>query len=261
MSRRGERAQRMTRRTRAALGEEAQVLGQFLEFGVSCPDILASLDFYRRLGFADLPVGDIVPTPYAVVALEHAPIGLHAREFPEPTLTFTRPGVAATLALLEARHIEIEFAQLSADSFHCVAVRDPDGGRVLLLEARTFSAAPPPGVRVAVCGRFVEWALPARSLERALEFWTALGFTVAPQGQQKDACARLTGSGTHIGLYEHGRFAPGPRFSCTDLAARLEFLRVQGFRPQTSTPPCPGRDDARLTAPEGTGLYLYEAEP
>jgi catechol 2,3-dioxygenase-like lactoylglutathione lyase family enzyme len=234
------------------------MLGKFLEFGVACPDILASLGFYRRLGFAALPVGDIVTTPYAVVAVDQLAVGLHTRAIEGPALTFVRPGVASSHATFGGLGIPIEFADLAADVFHRIAVMDPNEHRLMLLEARTFSASLPEPASVSVCGRFVEWAMPTLSLSASLRFWGGLGFRPVAEGAEPHPWLRLSGFGTTIGLHERSRFAPGLRFESPDLAARLEFLRIQGLQPAPSSP-LPGDGlRASLRAPEGTALYLHE---
>ena len=64
---------------------------RFLEIGLHAPDILASLDFYRRLGFTEASVGETWSHPYAAVSDGRIALGLHALDFASPSLTFVQP--------------------------------------------------------------------------------------------------------------------------------------------------------------------------
>ena len=64
------------------------MLGRFLEVSVRSSDIPESLAFYESLGFVQAPVSDAWSHPYAVVTDGRLAIGLHAREFDAPSLTW-----------------------------------------------------------------------------------------------------------------------------------------------------------------------------
>ena len=58
------------------------MLGRFLEYSASAQPLAASFEFYRALGFVDIPVGDTLPDPYLVMFDGAIAIGLHDREEP-----------------------------------------------------------------------------------------------------------------------------------------------------------------------------------
>ena len=68
------------------------MIGRFHEVSVHAPDVLESLAFYERLGFAQVTTGEAFPYPYAAVADGRLAIGLHGHELAQsPLLSFVLP--------------------------------------------------------------------------------------------------------------------------------------------------------------------------
>ena len=67
------------------------MLGKFLELSVTARPIGESFEFYRSLGFAGVPTGDIVVYPYAVVHDGQFCVGLHERGSDGPLPRSSRP--------------------------------------------------------------------------------------------------------------------------------------------------------------------------
>lgn len=235
------------------------MLGRFLEYSVAARPLAASFEFFRSLGFASIPVADTLPDPYLVLFDGAVAIGLHDREQTAPYLTFVRPGLRDYARALRRLDIELDYEHLRDSEFNSIGFTDPAGQAVALLEARTF----PPGDwdphNVATCGEFFELSLPAESLERSSGFWQALGFTVLAAGEAPHRWQRLAGPGLTLGLHEtHCR--PGLSFRCTDLPARMEYLRAKGLGPRAGSPLADrAQAAATLIAPEGTVIYLLES--
>jgi catechol 2,3-dioxygenase-like lactoylglutathione lyase family enzyme len=234
------------------------MLGRFLEISVGAHPLAASFEFYRSLGFVDVPVGDTLPNPYLVMFDGAIAIGLHDLAEPTTRLTFVRPELRAYVRALRRLDIALDYEHLGDGEFNTVGFTDPAGQAVALIEARTF---PPPEWdphNVTVCGEFLELTLPARELARSSRFWRALGFAEIASGEAPHSWQRLSGHGVTIGLHEvHCR--PGPSFRCADLSARCEYLRAKGLGARAGSPIADrGQSSATLTAPEGTQLYLLE---
>jgi hypothetical protein len=234
------------------------MLGRFLEYSVGAQPLAASFEFYRALGFVEVPVGDTLPDPYLVMFDGAIAIGLHDRHEPAPRLTFVRPELRAYVRALSRLDLELDYKHLGDGEFNSVGFTDPSGQAVELVEARTF---PPPEWDphyVTACGEFYELTLPAQELERSSRFWQALGFAGVADGKAPHAWQRLVGYGVTIGLHEvHCR--PGLSFRCADLDARCDYLRAKGLGPRAGSPTADrGQPSATLTAPEGTQLYLLE---
>ena len=114
------------------------MLGRVLEVSLQAPDVPASLAFYESLGFVQATVGDTWSHAYAVVTDGRLFLGLHAREFAAPALTWVQPELAAHVPRLEALGIEFAFSRLGDDTLHEIAFADPAGQVIRIVEARTF---------------------------------------------------------------------------------------------------------------------------
>lgn len=231
---------------------------RFLELAVPTTDILASLAFYETLGFTQASVGETWEHSYAVISDGRLLIGLHAGVFNDITPVFVHSGLKDWHRSLTAQGIDCEQAELDDDSFNQVRLRDPDGGPVLLVEARTYS--PPAGDPIrSRLGFFGEYVLPTHDLAAARRFWEMLGLMEGWRGDTPQPWARFTGSDVTLGLYESATVLPGLAFYAPDMAERVDGLSREGcgMRPpgrRSGLPHCLGI----LTAPEGTLLYLCD---
>jgi len=234
------------------------MIGQFLECSVAARPLAPSFEFYSALGFTSIPVGDTLTHPYLVFFDGHVAIGLHDRDQAGPLLTFVRPNVKDYVRALRRLDITLEHAHLRDSEFHRAGFIDPTGQGIELLEARTF----PPGdwnrQNVSACGQFLEYSLPTDALDRARDYWQALGFAPTANGDAPHPWLRLEGRGLAIGLHET-HFRPGLSFRAAHLEARLEYLRAKGITTRPGNP-IASRDQqaATLTAPEGTAIYLFD---
>jgi hypothetical protein len=234
------------------------MLGRFLEIAVSAQPVAAALAFYEGLGFRSVPVGDIVATPYAVVSAPPVWLGLHERERPGPAPTFVRPQLRDHCRALRRLGIDLEFSALRDDEFHSVGFLDPSELLVVLIEARTFSPSEQPS-DPSVCGEFLELSVSTHSRQASVDFWSALGCEVVAAGEAPHAWARMAGHGITLGFHERARFEPGLSFTCSNLAARLEYLNAKGYTTRPGAPLSERRNAAAtLRGPDGLPLYLLE---
>lgn len=239
----------------------AAMLGSFLEFSICVESVAAEAQFYRSLGFADLPAADFVAAPYAALSDGAAVIGLHGGNAgPQPALTFVRQDLGLHLRSLRRRGMEIEDSSLGEDEFHRASARDPAGQVIQLLEARTFSPAPRDPSGVSACGEFVEYSLPTRSIAAAIAFWTGVGLEVVAESADPHPAVRLAGLGLVVGFHE-ARLGPGMSFLAPDFDARSQYLRARGCELRRGAPPAltAGRA-ATLTTPSGFSVYLHEPD-
>lgn len=172
--------------------------GRFLEISVPTADILKSLAFWRDIGFAELPTGDIRRHHYAVVTDGVIAVGLHAAGIEEPALSFVRPNLAKQVRALEEAGQAFEFTRLGAEEFHEAGLRSPDGQLIVMMEARTFSPGGAHEPPTALIGRCTEVTLSCSEPDRARPFWEAAGFLGA---EAVDAgVVLMTAPGITIGL-------------------------------------------------------------
>jgi len=239
----------------------AAMLGSFLEFSMCVESVAAEAQFYRSLGFSDLPTADFVTVPYAALSDGTAAIGLYAEdEGSEPALTFVRQDLELHLRSLRRRGMEIEEARLGKDEFHRATGRDACGQLIRLLEARTFSPAPRDPSGVSACGTFVEYSLPTRSVAAATEFWTGVGLEVLAEAEAPHRAVRLGGLGLVVGFHE-ARLAAGLSFLASDFDARADYLRARGCELRRGSAPAltSGRS-LTLGSPSGRPVYLHEPD-
>lgn len=155
------------------------MLGRFLELALVVDDAGAAWQRYQQYGFAAAETGDVWNHAYGVVACRGFAIGLHARGTERMSVAFVRPDVAALHRDLAERGVQPEQARLGSDVFNELALREPGGVLVRVLEARSFS--PPPEIPAQTqFGSFLSLSLPCRNLDKAAEFWRSLRIEVVP---------------------------------------------------------------------------------
>lgn len=233
------------------------MLGRFLEISVRSTDIPGSLAFYESLGFVQAPAGDMWSHPYAVVTDGRLHLGLHAREFESPALTWVRPDLASHVPGLRALGVDFTVERLGEDALHEVGFLDPSGQMITLLEARTFSPPAIAATHASVLGYFDEFGLPTVDLERSTTFWDALGFVAFDPVRMPFTKVVAAGRDLNVGLYDVDLRNPVLTFSDPGMPERIAALREQGHRfverlPRGMNP----RENALLEAPEGTWLLL-----
>jgi catechol 2,3-dioxygenase-like lactoylglutathione lyase family enzyme len=230
------------------------MLGNFLEISIQTTDILASLDFYSRLGFERAPVNDVWAHPYAVVTDGYAYLGLHQYSFPSPALTFVQPDLCRQVAEFETLGIKFEFCKLGEDRFNEAGFYDPDRQMITLLEARTCS---PVNAKVSspVCGYFDEYRLPVRNLQASCRFWERLGLISSGPDLTQPKMVRFATGGLNLGLQESGS---GAQPLIVYRHARPEDLAEQllRFNVPFDTAKLSRATGLTLTAPEGTRLVI-----
>jgi catechol 2,3-dioxygenase-like lactoylglutathione lyase family enzyme len=237
------------------------VLGRFLEYSISTPDIRASLEFYAKLGFTQAEVGEAWPHLYAVVTDGRVHLGLHQglhQDLPAPSLTFVKPGVLHELDALESLGIVFEFTHLGNDVFNEIGWLDPSGHLIRLLEARTFSPAKRQSTDTSLCGYFTEIALPTPDRELAKQFWERIGFVGLDEPNAALAHVSCTSDSIDVGLYDPAHLrVPTLIFDAGDVRRALGALKAAGIEPSGPVPPpLRQRPAALLTAPEGTSILM-----
>lgn len=224
--------------------------GRFLEFSIPTADIRASLDFYLRLGFSELSVGDIHDYYYAVVTDGRIAIGLHAAGIDESALSFVNTDVGAIAHSISTQQdAEIVFSRLGAEDFHEIGIYAPDAHLLVILEARTFSQADFSRQPEPLIGRCTEISLGCRDLLSATAFWSKAGF-IANDDAATDSI-ELLAPGLRLCLRANLR--PGTktlRYAPDDYGEMLERLGAAGIPQRGAGHNC------QITAPEGTRLDI-----
>lgn len=234
------------------------VIGQFLEVSIHTSDILASLGFYKRLGFTEQTIGDIWPHKYAVVSDGEICIGLHDREIDSPALTFVHHDLARHARSMTDHGSEFTFMQLDEDAFNELGFRDSDGHAVTMLEARTFT---PPEFDTpdSLCGHCFEVSLPVRDALRAGRFWAPLVPNLQNIREDPTTHMRFDAGAVSIGLSESmGLNRTSLCFRCTDRKTLTSLIEREGLKHKMY----PGYEGAfvELQAPEGTTICVFDED-
>ena len=234
------------------------MLGRFLELSVRAPDLLASLSFYKSLGFTELTSGDVWPHRYAVVSDGEICIGLHDRELEAPALTFVHAELARHSRSMADHGIRFSWLRLDEDVFNELGFTDPDGHLLMMLEARTFSPAVDE-LPSSLCGRLLEVSLPVRDAVHAGRFWAPLAPALKDLREEPGTHMRLMADALPLGLSESAALTgPAPCFRCEDREALDEAVERHGIARRAH----PGYEGAAevLVAPEGTRLYVFDRD-
>lgn len=231
---------------------------RFLEISLPSADLMASMDFYRLLGFTELATNDAHEHPYAVVSDGRASIGLHGRAAAGPELSFVSPGLADAVAAGVPAGLNPVTTRLGEDDFHRARFVDADGHVLTLLEARTFSPPAATDARDSLLGYFEGVALPCVDLDSGARRWEALGFVALDDENGAATSVTLTSDAVNLIL----KTAPQPRetalwFSGVDIGKRIETLRQRGVE---LVQEIPGEHGVQLRTPEGLLLCLFDSE-
>lgn len=234
------------------------MLGRFLEFSVHTPDIIESLDFYQRLGFTELQIGDIWTHKYAVVSDGVVCIGLHDRVFDGPALAFVHEDLAHRARSMSDHGFDFSFLRLDEDVFNELGFTDRDGHMITMLETRTFMSADEDTPN-SLCGSCFEVALPVRDTLRAGRFWAPLVSKLLQLREEPTTHMRFDAGNLSLGLSESIALQqPSLCFKCSDKAALAAIIEQAGFKHK----PYPGFEGAfvELTSPEGTNLFVFSQD-
>jgi catechol 2,3-dioxygenase-like lactoylglutathione lyase family enzyme len=238
------------------------VLGRFHEIGISTADIRASVDFYERLGFSQAHTADTWPHPYGVLADGRIFLGLHQCSFDSPTLTFVHADLARYARELESRGVKLAYQHTAEHEFNTIALKDPAGLMVVLIEARTYSPVLRSGQRVSLCGYFEEFSIPSTDFAAAKAFWEPLGFVATEESDLPYPHLALTSD--HLDIAFHApRILARPTLVFRDLGMHERLAKLRDLATGTWREPPNGldsRSNALLTAPEGTQILFLDEE-
>ncbi|MDX1442935.1 MAG: VOC family protein [Gammaproteobacteria bacterium] len=232
------------------------MLGDFLEISVHSDDVLESLRWYQKLGFTEIRSGDTWTHPYGVVTDGRCFIGLHAYEFPSPSLTFVAPDLRNRVEPLEAAGAEFEFLKLADTQFHELGFFAPDEQMVCLIEARTFTPVP---ASDSLLGYFAEIRLPVDDQDAAAAQWQRYGLIENELPDELHDTSNLCCTGLNIGLTEHRKVKRATLvFHTDDIDAVLQELEKKDIEPRAVETK---QKLAWLRSPEGLDIAVAEINP
>ncbi len=227
-------------------------MSRFLELAVASDDIMASLTFYRQLGFAELATSDGISRGYAVVSDGNICIGLHEPTDALPSIRLIQSNVRRFVVDLATQNIKFDAVHIGEDELHRASLHGPYGNTVTWIEARTFSP-PEPDTPPSVLGKFLEVTMPVGELIEAARFWAPFADHVIGEADAP-AHMRMQIGTTAIGLRELPSSAElALSFAVADRAALQTAIERYGLDVEHAATDA---DTFLLRAPEGTVLAL-----
>jgi hypothetical protein len=171
-----------------------------------------------------------------------------------------RPGIAKQAAAFKSRGIELELLRAGDEVFNEIAFRSPDGQRVAVLEARTFSPVTRQASDTSLCGYFTELSIPTTDFEAARRFWEPLGFVATEESATPYLHLSLTSDHLNLAFHRPRTFDDCLLvFSDPDMATRIARLRSMNLKLSADLPKgLSSATNALLCAPEGTALLLLQ---
>jgi catechol 2,3-dioxygenase-like lactoylglutathione lyase family enzyme len=237
------------------------MFGRFLELAIATRDIAASVQFYERLGFAQLQTNDAWPHRYGVLSDGRMHIGLHEWAMPSPSVCFVLPELVQARARLVSAHVQPELTRLGEEQLHELRLRDPGGQAITLLEARTYSPGAVPAHARSLCGYFSHLSLPEPDFERAREFWELGGFVALPEIDEPYVHMPLTSDRLDLAFHRRRTCdVPLLVFECAEVEQQRARLLAAGLALSNQGPR--GADpagSALIETPEGTLLWIIGA--
>lgn len=230
------------------------MIGRYLELSVTTDRILESVQFWESLGLAQAVTGEMWRHRYGVVSDGRMNLGLHELPADVMKITFTRADLEAATHELAEFGILPPRAELEDDSFHQLEFDDPDGHRVRLVEARTFSPIPESDSRL---GRFESLVLPCRDTTRGVAFWEPLGFVALEETGGERPEVLLCSDLINLRLRRDPAMrAPALRYTAEDMDERVRALLIAQHPVQLADDDA-GGITAELISPEGTRVELH----
>jgi catechol 2,3-dioxygenase-like lactoylglutathione lyase family enzyme len=235
------------------------MLGDFLEVSLSTTEILASVEFYERLGFRHAPVGETWQHPYAVMSDGRVALGLHQYAFPSPALTFVVPGLRGKLGDFAEAGIEFAFCKTGDDEFNEAGFTDPDRQMIALLEARTYSPLRT-DIGHSICGYFLEYRMGVKDCQVSRDFWERVGLVTASISPDQATYVQLARSGLNLGLQRRKSDSPPQLvFIHEQPGTLLSLLEARGIPFSRDT----DHDAAaliRIETPDGLELLIRDRD-
>jgi predicted lactoylglutathione lyase len=235
------------------------MIGCFLELSLPADPVLTSVQFYERLGFGQAHTADLWSHHYGVISDGRFHLGLHGDRVTVPTLSWVREDVEGLEAELQAAGLQIDGASLDEHRMHELALTDPDGIGVRVLEARSFS---PPGHLggISPLGWFRELRLRVTDLDRSEAFWAQAGMVCCGRGQRPTPRAALSCDGLNLTLVQDADAPPLVAvFEHSDLAGLLLELGRRDLEPTAARRSGDQVTRIDLHSPEGLRIRVEQA--
>jgi hypothetical protein len=246
-------------------------LGEVACVYVTTPDLDSSVAMYGKLGFPST-AANTFPVPWAQVSDGSLLIMMRKDPVPYIGLTYYAADIDNVAARLEKEGIEFvqkpkegdpikRYYIKTLDGFNIVLAGNlggfsqPTGLTMLTMKPEDFKA--PDKYPNKQCGAFGEFCHPVTDLNKSIEYWKKLGFTVKTQMSSPYPWAILTDGLMLIGLHQTKNFNyPAVTYFGINTEKRIQQLKDAGVKSFTEMM---GKNNVSLTTWEGQHFFLFAA--
>ncbi|MEO8405821.1 MAG: VOC family protein [Chitinophagaceae bacterium] len=244
------------------------ILGDIVALTIATPDLDASADYYKKLGFKEL-MRDNFPFPWVQVTDEALLIMFRKADDPYLALTYYTKDAVKVAGELEKKGVSFVFTPdkndmikryvfQSPDNLNISIVGVPDGFRKpsghTMLTMNPADYSNPEMYTNKTAGMFGELAHPVTDLEASIIFWEKIGFTVLSKFTSPYPWAILSDGLGIVGLHQSNHFDyPAITYFAADMKTKIEKLKeegLEGFKDK-------GPSNIVLTTPEQQHIFLF----
>jgi predicted lactoylglutathione lyase len=237
-------------------------LGKRVSIITNTPDMDASLEFYKQLGYKALASGE-EPSPWVQLSDGVILLLINQDEQPDRGLIYYADDMGERASQLEDEGLEFNHKREHDGYLQQVIFSDPNGLCVSLVQADHTIIPQPEGESYSKCGTFGEFSIPTQDLNASLAFWERLGFQrTGGDDAEPYPWAIVNDELITLGLHQTQDFN---KFIITyfaaDMAVRIESLRQKGLTFSWEHKDEQGlTTGARMESPGGQGFFLFQEE-
>ena len=244
-------------------------LGEVACVYVTTPDLDSSVAMYGKLGFPKT-ASNTFPVPWAQVSDGSLLIMMRKDPVSYSGLTYYVTDIDNVAARLEREGIEFVQKPRDGDPIKRYYIKTPDGFNIMLA-SNLGAFSQPAGLTMLTmkpedfqaadkypnkqCGAFGEFCHPVTDLNKSIEYWKKLGFTVKTQMSSPYPWAILTDGLMLIGLHQTKDFNyPAVTYFGINTEKRIQQLKDQGVKNFTEMM---GKNNVSLKTWEGQHFFLF----
>ncbi|MBI3235700.1 MAG: hypothetical protein HYZ42_16960 [Bacteroidetes bacterium] len=244
-------------------------IGDLSLITITTPDLEKSLEYYQKLGFAEVLRSDF-PFPLIQISDGAVLIMLRLDKVPYIALSYFVKKLSETVAELEQVGIIFTQKPKENDMIKRYLFQSPDGHTISLVTyvdgftrptGHTLLTMPqqdyfsPEKYTNKICGMFGEFAHPVKDLGESVEFWGKLGFVPISKFTTPYPWAIISDGLSIVGLHQTNDFSiPTITYFASDMGAKIDILKENGLTNFVEK----GESNITLTTPEQQKINLFK---
>jgi predicted lactoylglutathione lyase len=243
-------------------------LGDIAAFTISSPDLEVSLRFYQQLGFKEVMRSGF---PFPLIQISDDAILIMLRKSSDPyiALTYYLKDQDSVIPDLEKKKIQFISRPQKNDFIKRYVFQSPDETNISLVVMPEEFKKPagktmltmaqddyfnPEAYTNKVAGMFGEFAQPVDDLEKSIEFWQKIGFTILSKFESPYPWAILSDGLAVVGLHQSNHFdSPTITFFASDMENKIDHLKEKQLEYKELSP-----GNIALTTPEQQKIFLFK---